>query len=85
MVTTQRDYYKVLDVPRDTDAETITQAFKYHPDKSKEADASDHSEKIQSLETDAPAKSSQTSLRLPFPVQKGIRLKTDTPSNCSAP
>lgn len=44
MVTAQRDYYEVLGIPRDADAQTIKNAFrelalKYHPDRSKLPDA----------------------------------------------
>jgi molecular chaperone DnaJ len=40
-VTTKRDYYEVLGVPRDADGETIKKAYRklamqYHPDRSKE-------------------------------------------------
>jgi len=39
-----KDYYKILDVPRDADADTIKKAYrrlarKYHPDRNKAADA----------------------------------------------
>lgn len=43
---TQRDYYEILDVPKDASAEDLKKAFrqqalKFHPDRNKEEDASD--------------------------------------------
>jgi molecular chaperone DnaJ len=47
----QRDYYKILGVPRDADDKTIKDAFrrlalKYHPDRSKEPDAEERFKEI---------------------------------------
>ncbi|MDH3687929.1 MAG: DnaJ domain-containing protein [Gammaproteobacteria bacterium] len=51
MVTAQRDYYEVLGVPRDATPDQIKDAFrglafKFHPDRSKEADAEERFKEI---------------------------------------
>jgi len=51
MATTRRDYYEVLDVPRDADAKAIKDSFrrlarKYHPDRSTEPDAAERFKEI---------------------------------------
>ena len=47
----QRDYYEILGIPRDANADAITAAFhqlarRYHPDQSKESDAEDRFKEI---------------------------------------
>ena len=49
--TSQRDYYEVLGVPRDADERTIKDAFRtlalrYHPDRSKDPDATERFKEI---------------------------------------
>lgn len=51
MATAQRDYYKVLGVPRDADAKAIKDAFRrlalqYHPDRNKEPGAEEKFKEI---------------------------------------
>jgi molecular chaperone DnaJ len=49
--TAQRDYYEILGVPRDADADAIRRAFrrlalKYHPDRSTEPEAQERFKQI---------------------------------------
>jgi molecular chaperone DnaJ len=51
MTTAQRDYYEVLDVPRDADQKAIKDAFRqlalrYHPDRNKEPSAEERFKEI---------------------------------------